>query len=104
MAVFASGRRKGRRKSLLRQLIPERAQGEAVRAELRAQGGVVCGRGRTSRALEQSERGPEGVVEIMESGRSGTRTEAAQIFLMGRDSQTLTLAADTHSPGKVGRV
>ena len=83
---------------------PNKSQEDILRAELLEHDAVVAALERISQVLEQSEPGPEVLFEIMEIARSVTRTDAAQIFLMEPDMQTLTLAADTHAPEKVGRV
>lgn len=44
------------------------------------------------------------MAEIAEIARSVTNTDAAQIFLLEDDGQTLTLVADTSFPEKAGRV
>lgn len=88
-----------KRRSLMRDADLRRLQ-----AAVHEHDAVIAALERIAHVLEQGDRGPEVLFEITEIARSVTRTDAAQIFLVDRESETLVLAADTQSPEKAGRV
>lgn len=65
---------------------------------------VVDALERIADVFEHSEPGAETLFEIAEIARSVTRTDAAHLFLLDPDGETLRLAADTMAPEKAGRV
>ncbi|HET6643946.1 MAG TPA: GAF domain-containing protein [Fimbriimonadales bacterium] len=83
---------------------PEEQELRSVRRSLREQASVLEALEKIAQVFELQERGPEVMHRIAEIARMVTYTDAAQIFLLDGDDQTLSLAADTHAPEKVGRV
>ncbi|KAA0226238.1 MAG: hypothetical protein AKCLJLPJ_02194 [Fimbriimonadales bacterium] len=59
---------------------------------------------RITAVLDELGPGTAGLQEIAEIAKCATKTDAAQIFLRDPDANTLSLAADTYEPEKVGRV
>ncbi|MBA3725594.1 MAG: GAF domain-containing protein [Armatimonadetes bacterium] len=76
----------------------------AAERALREHDAVVDALEQIALVFELKEPGPQMMFDITEIARKVTRTDAAQIFLLDSDEQTLTLAADTFAPEKAGRV
>lgn len=81
-----------------------RAQIDAADVRLAEGEAVVDALERIADVFEQNEPGTETLLEIAEIARSVTQADAAHLFLVDPDGETLRLAADTMVPEKVGRV